>query len=372
MKNSPFYINNPNNNLPANLTDSVFRNSDPLNFHKSLKAYSPTPLHNLKNLAKDLKLKDLFIKDESYRFGLNAFKALGASYAVHRILEKDPSITTFCTATDGNHGRAVAWSAAMAGKQSRIFVPVDTTPARIEAIKKEGAIVEKVNGQYEEACDLAKKRSSENGWQLVQDTATKEYEEIPAYIKAGYLTHFRELEDSLHSYPEPEIDLVFLQSGVGSWPAAAAWYYQSRYGKKRPKIVIVEPAEAAGFLESIRIGKRASPGGTFKTMMAGLNCGIPSSSAWEILRTTVDCAIAVEDHFMEDAVRKLYYPVGDDPVVVSGESGAGGMAGLLAVLKDERFAEVRSSLGIDQTTRILLFNTEGATDPDNFQKIINK
>lgn len=370
MKNLPYYLNHPQNILPEGLTTTILMNSNSLDFHSSLNEYDPAPVRDLRELAKNLQVKNIYIKDESSRFGLNAFKGLGASYAIHKILEKDPSIETFCTATDGNHGRAVAWSAAKFGRSSRVFVPVDTTPARIEAIKKEGAIVEKINGNYEETCAVAEQKSRENGWLLVQDTATEDYEEIPAHIKAGYLTQFKELETSLHSLPEPKIDLVFLQSGVGSWPAAAAWYYQQRYADNRPKIVIVEPTEAAGMLASLKKGARTSPNGTYKTMMAGLNCGIPSTAAWAILKYTADAAVAVEDSYMEEAIRRLYYPAGEDPRVISGESGAGGMAGLLAVLQDKRFNAVKTALQIDENTRILLYNTEGATDPQNFRKII--
>lgn len=372
MKHTPYYINIPGNTTPASLTNAIFKNSDPLDFHRSLESYSSTPLLELKNLAEETGVKNIFVKDESCRFGLKAFKALGASFAIHKILEKDPSIEIFCTATDGNHGRAVAWAAKLFGKRAMVFVPKDTSKARIEAIEKEGATVEKIDGDYEETCSIAKKTSKNNGWQLVQDAAWENYEEIPAYIMAGYFTHFQELEDSIHSLPHPKIDVVFLQAGVGSWPAAAAWYYLNRYGSKRPKIVIVEPTEAAGFLASIKKGKRISPSGNYKTIMAGLNCGIPSLSAWEILKNTADAAMAIEDLFTEQAIRKLYYPTGTDPGVISGESGAGGLAGFIALMTDPRFLYLKETLNISNKSNILFFNTEGDTDPENFQKIIGK
>lgn len=366
----PFFNNKPKNSVPRNLTTSIFEESDPLTFHKSLPAYKPTPLVKLGDLANSFDVGNIFVKDESHRFGLNAFKGLGASYAIHRILEKDPSIETFCTATDGNHGRAVAWSAALHGKKSRVYVPRDTTRSRIEAIAQEGARVEKIDGNYEDATSLAKKMSEENGWKLVQDAAWEGYEEIPAYIKAGYLTHFKELENSIHGEDHANVDIVFLQSGVGSWPAAAAWYYNNRYGQNRPKLVVVEPTEAAGFLASLQKGQRASPNGNYKTIMAGLNCGIPSLTAWEILKESVDAAIAIEDSFTEQAIRNLYYPRGEDKRVTSGESGAGGFAGFLALMTDPRFKELKQKLNIHSGTKILFYNTEGNTDPENFQKII--
>lgn len=370
MNSIPYYINNPSNSLEPSPTAEILKEGDALSFHQSLNDYKPTPLHELKNLAAKFGVGNIYIKDESYRFGLNAFKGLGASYAIHKILEKNPKITTFCTATDGNHGRAVAWSSKLAEKGSRIFVPRDTTMYRIEAIEAEGAIVEQINGNYEETCAHAKMMAEGNRWTLVQDTASEDYEDIPAYIMAGYITHFQEMENSLHTLPDPQIDVVFLQCGVGSWPAAAAWYYLNRYGEKKPKIVLVEPTEAAGLLTSLKEGKRTSPTGTFQTMMAGLNCGIPSSTAWEILKDTADAAIAIEDSFTVQAIRQLNKPLAQDPKIISGESGAAGVAGFIAVMTDPRFAELKDHLNLNRESRILFYSTEGATDPGNFQKII--
>ncbi|MFN4762110.1 diaminopropionate ammonia-lyase [Gillisia sp. Q332] len=372
MKHTPYYLNKPDNILPKGLTNSVFRSSDPLAYHQSLKNYTVTPLLKLNELAKYFGVKKIFVKDESYRFGLNAFKGLGASFAISKILEKDPDIETFCSATDGNHGRAVAWSAKLFGKKSRIFVPKDTTRARILAIENEGAVVEKVDADYDETCEFAKEMSRKNGWQLVQDTASAHYAEIPAYIMAGYFTHFMELEDSIHTLPKPKIDIVFLQAGVGSWPAAAAWYYLNRYGVNRPKIVLVEPIEAAGILASFKKGKRTKPEGNFKTIMAGLNCGIPSLTAWDILKDSTDAAMAIEDSFTKQAIRELYYPTGDDKRIISGESGAGGLAGFIALMTDPRFRNLKEALNITAESRVLFYSTEGDTDPENFKNIIRK
>ncbi len=370
MEKLPFFLNKPGNIIPTGLADEIFKSSEPLAFHASLEKYEPTPLVEIKGLAKQYGVKSIYVKDESFRFGLNAFKGLGASYAIHKLLERDPSIETFCSATDGNHGRAVAWAANQHGKQSRIFVPHGTTEARIDAIQSEGAIVEVINRNYEATCAHAQIMAAGNGWTLVQDTTLENYEEIPALIMAGYLTHFKEEEGTLNVLPEAKIDLIFLQSGVGSWPAAAAWYYTNRYGNKKPKLIIVEPAEAAGMLVSMETGERTSPKGNFTTIMAGLNCGIPSASAWEILKNTVDAVIAVEDNFAVEAIRELYYSQDEDPRIVAGESGAGGLAGFIAIMKDERFKPVMESLGINENSRILFFNTEGATDPPGFQRII--
>ena len=370
MKYQPYHINTGKKSIPENRVTRILEDSQSLEFHSSLESYAPTPLVELKGLAEELGVQNILLKDESHRFGLNAFKGLGASYAIYRILEKAPEVHTFCTATDGNHGRAVAWAARLFNKKAVVFVPQETTPARIEAIRSQGAIVEQLRLNYDDTCKYAAQQSKERNWKLVQDTAWESYEEIPALIKAGYITHFRELENSIHSLPEAKMDFVFLQAGVGSWPAAAAWYYCNRYGEKSPKLVLVEPRESSGILESFRQGYRCEPTGKLESIMAGLNCGIPSLSAWEILKNSVDAAMEVEDIFAENAMRKLYHPCGEDPRVIGGESGVGGLAGLLAVTTDSRFSELKAALGIGPASKILVYNTEGDTDPETFRRII--
>ncbi len=367
-----YFINNPVNAIPSNLTTDRLKNSTAFAYHQSLSAYAATPLVSLPNLAKRYNIGNIYIKDESHRFGLNAFKGLGASYAVHKILEDRPDIATFCTATDGNHGRAVAWASKNAGKQSIVFVPRDTTESRMNAIADEGAKVIKVDGNYDETCAFAEAESTGKGWQLVQDTAWDNYEQIPAYIMAGYLTHFKEMEDTLHSLPNPKIDLVFLQAGVGSWAASAIWYYLNRYGNNRPKLIVVEPVEADGIFASFKAGKRVSPAGTFDTIMAGLNCGIPSSTAWHIIKIGTDMSLKVSDEFAKEAVRALYYPIHDDPRLIAGESGAAGLAGFISLMTRESRQTLTETLGISPDTTILVYNTEGATDLDTFNTIVSQ
>ncbi len=371
MSSKLFHSNTPSNKLKDSKTSAILSAGNSLDYHKGISGYAPTPLKDLPALAAEYGVKNVYIKDESKRFELNAFKGLGASYAIHKLIEKDPKTETFCTATDGNHGRAVAWASAMNGRSARIFVPRDTSLSRMEAIESEGGIVEKFNGSYEETCEYARIMADGNGWTLVQDTAWEEYEEIPAQIMAGYFTHFRELENDLHILPQPQIDIVFLQSGVGSWPAAAAWYYTHRYGEHKPKLVTVEPIEAAGLLASFKAGQRVSPSGTFRTMMAGLNCGIPSITAWEILKDTINASIAIEDTYTVKAMKQLYSNPVIEQKIISGESGAAGLAGFIALMANPELFELQKSLGINGNTRVLCYSTEGATDPGNFQKIID-
>lgn len=370
MNAADFYIHHPTNQLPDTLTNRILKKSDARSFHQSLPVYQATPLLKLPALANRYGVKNIYVKDESHRFGLNAFKALGPSYAIHEILQKEPEVKVFCTATDGNHGRAVAWAAKQSGKEAMVFVPMDTTQPRIAAIEQEGARVEKLDAHYDQTCAHAREESKKNGWQLVQDTAWEGYEEIPALIMAGYLTHFQELESSVHTLPKPAADVVFLQAGVGSWAASAVWYYLNRYGSNRPKIVVVEPAESDGILESFKQGRRVEPRGNLHSMMAGLNCGIPSSTAWEILQYGIDAVMRIEDIFSARAMRELFKPVNKDPEIEAGESGAAGLGGFIALLTDSRFEKLRTALELGENASVLFYNTEGATDPENFRRIV--
>lgn len=370
--NEKYYKNSPNNIIHKNETTSILQKHNAFEFHTSLPDYKPTPLQRLTNLSRKFNVGEICIKDESHRFGLNAFKALGASFAIHQLLEKEADIMTFCTATDGNHGRAVAWSAKRLGKKSVVFVPEDTTAIRIESIENEGAQVIQIKGNYDEACLQAKKKAKENNWTLVQDTAWEGYTEIPALIMSGYLTMFKELESGkLHQSSEPEIDIVFLQAGVGSMAAAGIYYYLNKYGAKRPKIVIVEPEEADGILCSFKNNKISTTNGNSSTIMSGLNCETPSLGAWDLLKNGTDYSIKITDQYAKQAVRELYFPNGTDKQIVSGESGAAGFAGFLTIMNDSEFKPIKDGLGINENTRILFLSTEGDTDKQIFEQIVN-
>ncbi len=365
-----YYINHPNNVIPVSLTTDILKESDSFTYHTSLPDYAPTPLLRLDNLAKNYGVSNIYVKNEAFRLGLNAFKGLGVSFAVKKLLEANPDVEIFCTATDGNHGRAVAWAASLYAKKSIIFVPENTTSNRIKAIENEGGIVVQVRGNYDKTCAFAHQRSTDEGWVLIQDTAWENYEIIPALIMAGYITHCKELEATLNILPDPGIDIVFLQAGVGSWAASVIWYYLNRYKANRPKIVLIEPLESAGILASFKENKRVVPSGNYQTIMAGLNCGIPSLSAWNILKNGVDFSIRIKDEYAEQAMKEFYYPNNYDDRIISGESGAAGFAGFLAIMNDPEFLPIKESLKITNRTKILFFNTEGATDFDSFNKIV--
>lgn len=338
-------------------------------FHRTLPGYAPTPLVQLPALAKELGLGRIWLKDESKRFGLNAFKVLGASYAIHRFLEHNPTKAplTFATATDGNHGRAVAFSAKRLGHHAVIFVPGNTVRARIEAIRSEGAEVVVVDGTYDDTVRRAATHASKHGWQVISDTAYPGYTEIPRWIMEGYTTLFAETMQALGAETP---DVVLLQAGVGGLACAGAIFFARR--PRQPALVCVEPTDADCLLESA-----ISPDGSLReshgkqnSIMAGLNCGTPSLLAWPVIRNYFDAYLAVDDDYARQAMRRLFSPRGGDPRVVSGESGAAGLAGLLALCHDERLREARASLGLGPDSKVLLISTEGDTDPVNFNAIV--
>jgi len=365
-----FFLNNPKNKLNHDKIHFILDNDDAFEYHNQLEDYSKTPMIQLNTLAKKLGVNKIFIKDESKRFGLNAYKVLGASYAIHKILSKNPKVSTFCTATDGNHGIAVAWSCNINKKESVIYVPKETSDERIQNLTAIASRVYKTDLNYEETCELAKTTSERMNWQLVQDTSWEGYKKIPAYIMSGYLTQFKELEDEINIINKPKADIVFFQTGVGSWAASGIWYYLNRYGANRPKIVLVEPIESAGVFESFINGKRISPNGSFKTIMAGLNCGIPSKIAWKIIKNGCDACLRISDKYAKEAMRSLFYNLNSDPKITSGESGAAGLAGLMKCIKDKSLDDLRAHIGLSSESRILVFNTEGDTDKESFKSLI--
>ncbi|HEX7503075.1 MAG TPA: diaminopropionate ammonia-lyase [Acidobacteriota bacterium] len=375
---------------------AFLKDGDMLEFHRSLPGYEPTPLRELPDLAFRSGLGALFVKDESRRFGIKAFKALGASYAIYRFLKKRwlDSFTapftpesfrdqgtlaklgefTFCAATDGNHGRAVAWTARMLGQKAVIYMPADSVEARIENIRGEGADVVLVEGTFDLCVRRCAADAARNGWQAISDTAYPGYREIPGWILLGYTSIFAELEGLLHGSDKPNVDAVILPAGVGGLAAAGAFYYSKHYGAGRPVLICVEPVSSDCFLESVRHGRgRAlATRGKQTSIMAGLNCGVPSPLAWPIVRDAVHFFLAIGDKWAEQAMRRYYHPLGMDPRLISGESGASGLAALLALTNSDKLASIRHKLPLSQNSRVLLINTEGDTDPVNFKKIVSE
>ena len=363
-------------------------------FHESFPQYCVTPLAKLDNMAEYLGLNFLCIKDESYRFGLNAFKVLGGSFAMAKYIAKElgkdvSEMTydyltsaalkeefgqaTFCTATDGNHGRGVAWAANKLGQKAIVHMPKGSSKYRFDNIAKENAkvTIEEVN--YDECVRIAAAEadSVEHGV-IVQDTAWEGYTEIPSWIMQGYATMGSEALEQLKGYGVERPDVVILQAGVGCMAGAICAYIVNSYPDNPPKIVIAE----AGIADCLYQGAVANDGkyrivdGDLQTIMAGLACGEPNIVCWEILRNHVTAFCSCPDWMAAKGMRMLAAPVKGDPAVCSGESGAIGMGVIASLMTDPDYAELKDALGLGKDSKVLLFSTEGDTDPDKYKSIV--
>ncbi|MFG2533422.1 pyridoxal-phosphate dependent enzyme [Streptomyces sp. NPDC048516] len=323
-----------------------------IGFHATLPGYAPTPLREIPILAAELGVHRVFVKDESARFGLPAFKILGASWAVHRALA-ETSGERLVTATDGNHGRAVARTARLLGLTAEVFVPTAVHPAAAAAIAHEGARVTRVDGSYDDAVHRAAEAAARTpGAVLVQDTALPGYTRIPGWIIEGYATLFDETDEQLRALGAGPAGLVAVPVGVGSLAQAAVSHYRAPRDAPPPSLLSVEPDTAAAVLTSLTAG-RPTAVTTGATIMAGLNCGTPSSAAWPLLRDGLDAAVAVTDTECARAARDLA-ALG----LSSGPCGAASLAGARAALTSA--AERRAALAEHSTRTVVLLNTEGA------------
>ena len=330
----------------------------------------PTPLFHLKGLALGSSITDIMVKDESSRLGMNAFKILGASYATARLLDQQRigRDAVLVCATTGNHGRAVARAARENNLAARVYVPVTTAAARVQAIEAEGARVVMVDGSYDDAVRLAAEEAHRHAWTIISDTAWPGYEEIPRLIMAGYTRLMSEAEQQWA--PEPPPDVVLVQAGVGGLAGAVVSWLCRRFGAQRPFTIICEPLTAACCLESARLGVPFAVQGRFNTRMAGLASGEVSTIAWPAIASAADAFVAIDDEPSFKAMRVLAHPTDGDPVIVAGASGACGLAVLLAVLSDERLRPVREASGLNPNSRVMVINTEGATDPELYAQVL--
>ncbi|MDD6239155.1 MAG: diaminopropionate ammonia-lyase [Oscillospiraceae bacterium] len=351
-------------------------------FHCQVPGYGPTPLKSLPELAEKCGVKALLVKDESPRFGLNAFKGLGGIYAVAqaagKLLGLEPEQITFpelkkpeyqvalhqmifATATDGNHGKGVAWAAGLLGCPAKVFMPKGSSPRRAQAIRDAGqAEVTITQWNYDDTVNYVNQCAEKNGWVLVQDTSWGGYEQVPKWIMQGYTTMAQEAAEQLTEMPTH----IFLQAGVGAMAGAVTGYYRARYGENCPKIVLVEPYGAACIYESMEAGdgQPHTAKGNGETIMAGLNCGSPCTVAWDILRDYGSYALECGDNAAKLGMRTLRR-FG----IVSGESGASGIG---AFLELARSPEQKAKLGIGPDAKILFFSTEGNTDPESYEAIM--
>jgi diaminopropionate ammonia-lyase len=360
------------------------------NFHHTLPNFKPTPLAKLDNLAGYSGIKSIRVKDESYRCGLNAFKVLGASYALSSYLSQrlklDPATVTFellksgkfknqineltcITATDGNHGRAVAWAAHELGCRAVVYMPKGTAAARLDSIRDLGADARIIDGNYDDAVQLAADQAAQNQWLLLQDTVGPGNEEIPIRVMQGYLTMFNEAFDQLDGKLPTH---VFIQCGVGSLAGSLQAYLVEKFGRQRPLLTVVEPTKAACYYQSMiaEDGKPRKVEGDLDTIMAGLACGEPNMLSWRILSHYADAFVACPDSVTARGMRMLGNPLPGDDRVISGESGAVTLGLLAAIMEDPELGFLKEALNFNPSSRVLLFSTEGDTDPAMYRKIV--
>ena len=362
--------------------------SEVMTFHKSFIEYEKTPLRGLDNLAGFLGLKTVYVKDESYRFGLNAFKVLGASYAIGKVmaqfLGKEIKETPFdfltssevkdqlkevelVATTDGNHGRAVAWTGQKLGLKTHIYMPKGSTKTRLSHLLTLGAKAEITEYNYDETIRYMLEQAKGTEAQVIQDTAWEGYDEVPKWIMQGYATMAEEIIGTLKDIAPTHI---FLQAGVGAFAGVMAEMFAIIYKEKPPCIIVVEAEEAGCFYDSIKAGKVKAKSGELSTIMAGLACGEPNPIAWDILKNIADYFITATNEIAAKGMRVLGNPIGKDVKITSGESGAVTMGVLSTIMESSLYSELRAALGLNSDSVVILINTEGDTDPEVYRDVV--
>ena len=369
---------------------SAFAAEQARRFHKTIPGYRETPLVSLSCAAGEYGIDSIFVKDESQRFGLKAFKGLGGSYAMFRILCErlglDPgaadydtfreaevrrrcSGVEFVTATDGNHGKGVSWAAKLFGCKAHVYMPKGSVEARRRAIEEAGSAVAEITElNYDMTVEYAALAADRHGWELIQDTAWEGYEKCPRWIIDGYLTLAAEAAEQMG---EKKPTHIFLQAGVGAMAGGIEAYFMNKYREEPPLVAIAEPTDVACIYKSVLAGdgKAHSIEGNPQTIMAGLNCGTPCAAVWPILRDCSAYFCACEDIVTEEGMRAYARPLGSDKAIVAGESGAVTYGLLLEILKSD---SLREQFKIDEKSVVLLINTEGDTDPGNYRKVLGE
>jgi diaminopropionate ammonia-lyase len=351
---------------------------------QSWPGFAPTALVPLGGFAKQARVGAVYYKDEASRFGLGSFKALGGAYAVWQVLRReaqgkeiDPDDTaanaefaktvTVCCATDGNHGRSVAWGARTFGCNCVIFIHATVSEGRKREIEKYGARVVRCPGNYDDSVREAQATADREGWIVVSDTSYEGYKEIPKDVMQGYELMAAE---ALEQWPEAEPPThVFLQTGVGGMAAAVAANCWRRFGVNRPTVVLADPMKSACWLETLQAGRPTAVEGDLDTLMAGLACGEVSELAWTILKPSADAVVALSDDAAVDGMRALAEGRYGDAPLVAGESAVAGLMALMLVSEDP---EARDALQLDENSRVLVFGTEGATDPELYEELVGQ
>lgn len=355
---------------------------------QSWTGYTPTPLISLASIAEDLSLAEVWYKHEGPRFGLGSFKALGGAYAGMRVVQRElcrrlgrddialadiraglayadaVKEVVLTSATDGNHGRSLAWGAQQIGAPCRIYIHAEVSEGRAQAMREYGAEVIRIDGDYDASVALCRQEAEQNGWFVVSDTSWPGYSEPPRDVMSGYGVMAREIVDAL----EAPATHVFLQGGVGGLAASVAAALRQSWGDQASRVCVVEPDLAPCLFESARAGEATAVELGDETIMAGLSCGVPSAMAWEILRHEASDFLTIGDDLVAPTVRRLARPSGDEPIIEAGESGVAGLAALIAACQS---TSMRETLGLDSNSRVLLIGSEGVTDQAIFEQIMS-
>jgi len=357
-KNYKFNKNNILNSLSEKQIDEAYSSIS------KWEGYCPTPLISLSKLSEELNLNKIYYKDESKRFDLKSFKALGGAYAVEKVTQGNKDIIV-ATATAGNHGRSVAWGARRLGLKCKIFISEFVSNARGQAMADLGADVIKVKGNYEKSLIECIKQSTENNWQIVQDVAWKDYIQVPTYTMAGYTVMMKEIVHQIHN---EKISHIILQAGVGGM-AGAMVAGIARYLDYIPVTLVVEPDSAACVMESIKTGKIEKIDIKRESLMGGMSCGEVSLVPWEILKNSVKYCISLSDDDIAKTMKLLGNSSFSDEPIIAGENSAPGVISLIASCEDEN---IKKDLKLDENSKVLVIGCEGDTDKEMYQKLINQ
>ena len=359
------YIDNKNYNFSREKILNICDESnvdDAYNTISKWKDYKPTPLVNLVKLSNKLKLNNIFYKDESKRFNLKSFKALGGAYAVEKTTQGNKNIIV-ATATAGNHGRSVAWGAQRLGLKCKIFISEYVSEARANSMRKLDAEVIRVNGNYEKSLERCISESNKNGWEIVQDVAWENYEYVPKLTMSGYSVMIKEISNQTDQY----ITHVFLQAGVGGM-ASGAIAGIAKYFKRIPKIIIVEPENADCVLKSVENGSLQKVNIKKESIMGGMSCGEVSLVPWKILKESVNSCTSVTDENVDLTVAMLKNKILSDVEIVGGECSTPGIISLIACAED---SEIRKNLELEESSNILIIGCEGDADEDLYNKLLS-
>ena len=336
---------------------------DAFNIISNWDNYKSTPLLKLNKLSKKLNLKNIFYKDESHRFHLKSFKALGGAYAVEKITKGNKKITV-ATATAGNHGRSVSWGAQRLGLNCKIFISEYVSDSRANVMRDLGADVIRVKGNYDASLKECIKQSQKNGWEIIQDVAWQSYEEVPKLTMAGYSVMIKEISNQTNQY----ITHVFLQAGVGGM-ASGAIAGIAKYFKRIPKIIIVEPENADCVLQSLKEGKMQKVDIKKESILGGMSCGEVSLVPWQILKYAVNNCISISDENIAETIAMLQKKQLGKETIIGGECATPGIISLIAACEDEK---VKNKLDLNEKSNVLLMGCEGDADKDLYKKLLNE